>query len=260
MAQVPPDDVINLLAKHGLPFVVPEKGQHEGVANEVWFAGDVVIRILKDLNYESDVWTETVAVPAAAAQNIRTPKLLVFDSDLDVVPRLVTIYERVPGISLSKVDHLPSPEEFFHDLGRAIREIHERITSVEDPKNFLDPAWHVDKSVLDLEWEYDTTEAPVFCHQDLHPDNIMVYEGKLAAIIDWGDAGWGNRSTDLRFIPARYLASALQGYGPISDVTKRNIMIHQLDQQQYATENNRSYGLFGDSTQEEVARLLLKCQ
>ena len=31
---------------------------------------------------------------------------------------------------------------------------------------------------------------PQFCHLDLHPKNIIVENGKLAGIIDWGYCGW----------------------------------------------------------------------
>jgi len=259
-----PADVRRLCQKYGLPSTQLENGKHEGVVNEIWFAGDVVIRILKNPDYESDVWTETVAVPALLAKGIRTPKLLVFDADLDIVPRLVTIYERVPGVSLSKVEHLPDPEEFFWNLGSVIRSFHDGISSVEDPEKRLDPAWfldtealaeNLDKNFPKIDRTYDTTEPTVFCHQDLHADNIIVHEGKLAAVIDWGDAGWGNRSVDLRFVPARYLKNALDGYGPISDSTSQNILLHQLDQYDYATRNNRSYGPYGDSSREEVLSL-----
>lgn len=237
---------------------MPFRSEFEGVVNEVWFAGEFVVRINKNQNYESDVWTETVAVPALTDQHIRTPDLVVFDSDMDIVPRLVTIYQRVPGIPLSQITDLPNPDEFFRDLGRAIRSFHDRVTVVDDPQNLLDPAWTIETNDLDMppNWTFDTTEPYVFCHQDLHPDNILVEDGKLTAIIDWGDAGWANRSVDLRYIPAKFLSVTLEGYGPISELTRRNILIHILDQSRYATENQRSYGRYGDSTSQEVRSLI----
>lgn len=254
-------EIIRLLAKHGLPTATPERGPYEGVVNEVWLAGDVVVRVNKNLNYESDVWTETVAVPALIEGGINTPQLLVFDHDFDIVDRLITIYERAPGIPLSKVTNLENPAQFFFDLGQCIRSFHDRVKEVEDPKILLDQAWSIEEEVS-ISWfgglapefirRSEETEPTVFCHQDLHPDNILVHEGKLSTVIDWGDAGWAGASVDLRYIPARFLPKALEGYGEISSEMIRRIVILQIDQLKYAEQNSRSYGLFGDSTREEI--------
>ena len=39
--------------------------------------------------------------------------------------------------------------------------------------------------------------APVWLHGDLHARNVVVHEGSLAAVIDWGDLCSGDRATDL---------------------------------------------------------------
>lgn len=255
-----PSQVVRLLEKHGLPVCEPVKGSFEGVVNEIWFAGDVVVRINKDLNYESDVWTETVAVPALMDKGIRTPRLLAFDGNLDIVDRLVTIYERMPGIPLSQVDDLLDPEGFFFQLGQEIRRFHEAVKTVDDPDNRLDPAWFLDESSVIKRYGIPIEgiaqalgEEPVaFCHEDLHPDNILVHGGKLSAILDWGDAGWGAPSADFRFIPARYFESVLEGYGSASRATPARGMLHLIEQYFYCQDNSRSYGLYGDSTKDEV--------
>lgn len=46
----------------------------------------------------------------------------------------------------------------------------------------------------------DVVDEPViegFVHGDLIPGNLLVDEGRLAAIIDWGGAGWGDTAQDL---------------------------------------------------------------
>ena len=255
--------VARLLEKHGLPSATAERGAYEGVVNEVWFAGDVVIRVNKDLNYASDVWTETVAVPALTAHGINTPRLLAFDNDGDITERLVTIYKRAPGIPLSKVETLNDPEDFFHQLAKEVRSIHDRVTSVDDPNNLLDPEWELDEAAVfeafpdSPDWlRFPAVEEPtVFGHQDLHADNILVHEGRFSAIIDWGDAGWVSPSVDLRYVPARYLRFALEGYGVMSPETRRRAIVHQMSQYLYAQSNNRSYGRFGDSTRQDVEAL-----
>ena len=46
----------------------------------------------------------------------------------------------------------------------------------------------------------EVVDEPViegFVHGDLIPGNLLVDEGRLAAIIDWGGAGWGDTAQDL---------------------------------------------------------------
>jgi aminoglycoside phosphotransferase (APT) family kinase protein len=38
---------------------------------------------------------------------------------------------------------------------------------------------------------------PTWIHGDLHPRNVLVREGRLSGIIDWGDIAQGDRATDL---------------------------------------------------------------
>lgn len=45
MPQFSPEAVIRILEKHSLPISVPEKGEFEGMVNEVWFCADPVVRI-----------------------------------------------------------------------------------------------------------------------------------------------------------------------------------------------------------------------
>ncbi len=42
--------------------------------------------------------------------------------------------------------------------------------------------------------------APTWLHGDLHPRNVISDEGRLAAVIDWGDVCRGDRATDLAAI------------------------------------------------------------
>ena len=39
--------------------------------------------------------------------------------------------------------------------------------------------------------------APTWIHADLHPRNVLVHEGRLSAVIDWGDLAQGDRAADL---------------------------------------------------------------
>ena len=43
----------------------------------------------------------------------------------------------------------------------------------------------------------DPWHGGTWCHLDLHGNNVLTAEGRLAAIIDWGDSGPGDPATDL---------------------------------------------------------------
>ncbi|TVR02674.1 MAG: hypothetical protein EA403_08080 [Spirochaetaceae bacterium] len=52
-----------------------------------------------------------------------------------------------------------------------------------------------------------------FIHGDIHPMNVMCSSaGELLAIIDWGDAGWGDPFLDFAGIPFDHIPAALEGY------------------------------------------------
>jgi aminoglycoside phosphotransferase (APT) family kinase protein len=52
-----------------------------------------------------------------------------------------------------------------------------------------------------------------FIHNDIHDMNIMCSPaGELLAIIDWGDAGWGDPTLDFAAIPLDAIPYALEGY------------------------------------------------
>lgn len=40
-------------------------------------------------------------------------------------------------------------------------------------------------------------EAPDMVHTDLKPDNVLVHDGAVVAVVDIGNAGSGTRATDL---------------------------------------------------------------
>ena len=66
--------------------------------------------------------------------------------------------------------------------------------------------------------------APTWIHGDLHVLNALVDNGRLSAIIDWGDMARGDPATDLAAIwmllPTRALREeAIEAYGPATDAT-----------------------------------------
>ena len=66
-----------------------------------------------------------------------------------------------------------------------------------------------------------TNEAAKWLHGDLHPGNILVEEGRISGIIDWGDMTAGDPATDLAaiwmlFEDHKARQQALADYGGIS--------------------------------------------
>lgn len=66
--------------------------------------------------------------------------------------------------------------------------------------------------------------APTWLHGDLHSRNVLVEDGALCAVIDWGDLAQGDCATDLaslwNLLPdIASRAAAMQAYGPVSQAT-----------------------------------------
>jgi aminoglycoside phosphotransferase (APT) family kinase protein len=52
-----------------------------------------------------------------------------------------------------------------------------------------------------------------FLHNDVHAMNVMCgRDGILLALIDWGDAGWGDPALELAQVPLDAMPFVLQGY------------------------------------------------
>ena len=77
-------------------------------------------------------------------------------------------------------------------------------------------------------WE-SALEAPpgelgTWFHGDLHPQNVLVEDGELTAVIDWADVGAGDSATDLASVwmllpTVAARESAIAAYGDVSGAT-----------------------------------------
>lgn len=262
-----------ILKENGFSSEEVSRSPHEGIVNEVWMTREHVVRINKDPELIEDCFTEAVAAPAAWKAGALTPQPLFFSGGDKLTSRPYSIFVRSQGVNLATAPPLVDPEGFYRSLAREIRVVHQMILTAADPEERLDPAWLVtvddirDKAVNpaclgftsranDLAEALDGPQWPgfAFCHQDLHPENILADEGRLTAILDWGDAGWGDPACDLRFIPARHMKAAWEAYGADLDLMRRTCL-HLIDQFLYSLIEERSYGPNGDSTWEEVSSL-----
>lgn len=241
----------------------------QGVANATWICGAYVVRISKDPEYLSDLLTESVAAPYAYESGLPTPKPLAFSLSTvgDVPP--YSVFEFAAGRTLSSCSQMSDAEQFFRLFGAHVRQIHDLSSVVPDPAGHLDDAWYLDtKQILAFAdsrgWGKDAQKlidrvgsvTKCFVHQDLHPSNVLVSPSNGPVWLDWGDAGIGDPAVDLRFVPARFLGSALEGYGTTSAGFVERVALHVLDQYSYSLERGISYGFFGDSTQSDVERVV----
>jgi macrolide phosphotransferase len=230
----PTDEQIRaILEKHSLPAEYPvEDCPYEGVVNHVRFVGELCVRALKNPDFASDILTETLAVPAVRRAGAKVPELMVFDPDADIVEGTVTIYERVRGRPLGWISDHTDLGSIYRDVGYEIGVWHRGVRFLHDPNERLDLpmldnasealsrnaermepdqiAW-VERLILRLEEAHPKSDG--FVHWDLHANNIMICEERLSAIIDWGDAGWGDPAINFRSFPAAYLPQALDSFG-----------------------------------------------
>jgi aminoglycoside phosphotransferase (APT) family kinase protein len=229
-----------IVRQHGLTVRQITPLRSTGVVNSVYALDDaLVLRVADRGNADAlcDSLTESVAVPAACAAGIRTPRLIVFDNSRGIVDCPYTIYERVHGETLGLLEEPADIHHAWIALGRDLAKLHRQVTHVDDPANWLDTP-----SRIDLRNELDTLAsagvlirtharwfarwldrlapaalAPIktrFLHNDLQDSNIMVTHGsyEYLAMIDWGDAGWGDAALELQWMDFRAVPFVMKGY------------------------------------------------
>jgi aminoglycoside phosphotransferase (APT) family kinase protein len=210
-----------------------------GVANCVFATRDVVLRVATDhRDAVPDARTESVAAPIAYAAGILTPRLIAFDDTRVLVDRPFSLWERVHGQTLGLVN--PPPEQrakIWRAVGRELAHLHLRVRECPDPRGWLDrpireqdlgtlleqlvksrrvddhSAQSVERLIDKLRPHLMEGVETRFIHWDVHAMNVMCTPGgELLAIIDWGDAGWGDPAMDFGAIPLDEVSSVLEAY------------------------------------------------
>jgi aminoglycoside phosphotransferase (APT) family kinase protein len=232
------DPVDELLRRHGLhaPWTALPA---TGIANRIYATAQVVVRVASDHEEAiPDARTESVAAPVARAAGVRTPRLLAWDDSRTLVDRPFSIWERVHGATLGQL--APSHElllRAWRDVAREHARLHRAVRECPAPRGWLDrperpadprprlaahvSAGHIfDDTARRLgRWVERLLPAIAasttarFLHHDLHGMNVMAREdGALLALLDWGDAGWGDPTLDLGYVPLEALDAALAAY------------------------------------------------
>jgi aminoglycoside phosphotransferase (APT) family kinase protein len=240
------DPVDAILAAHGTndPWTSLKA---TGLANRIYATADVVLRVATDHpDAVPDARTEAVAAPVAREAGVRTPRLLVFDDSRMLVDRPFSIWERVHGETLGSATlDVRRREGVWRQVGQEIARLHDRVRACPDPHGYLDtPAYALNLEPT-LARLVDTGRASrtlarevsqllgelapqvigaghgrCFVHNDLHEMNVMCTSaGGLLALIDWGDAGWGDPALDFAAAPLGMIPAALEGYGAANRIT-----------------------------------------
>ena len=212
-----------------------------GIANRIYATDDVVLRVATD-HHDAivDALTESIAAPVARQAGILTPRLIAFDNSRKLVDRPFSLWERIHGETLGRLSCSPKIcEHIWRAVGQQIARLHDQVRSCPDPNGYLDKPQRemalglllerfaasgqgcadlvreIEHLILDLSpFVSSGTISNCFLHNDLHELNIMCSsEGELLALIDWGDAGWGDPTLDFAAIPFELLPAALDGYG-----------------------------------------------
>ena len=143
-----------------------------------------------------------------------------------------------PWTDLGLIDPPPRQRaEIWRAVGRELAHLHLRVQECPDPRGWLDrpireqdlgtlleqlvksrradshTAQGVERLIGELRPHLVQGVTTQFIHGDVHAMNVMCTPGgELLAIIDWGDAGWGDPAMDFGTIPLDEVSSALEAY------------------------------------------------
>jgi aminoglycoside phosphotransferase (APT) family kinase protein len=123
--------------------------------------------------------------------------------------------------------HVSAPANAPKNKSRGIP-IRQRATSIEDRMRRLEHKTTLLTSNIRKAWQSGLQagedEEPTWIHGDLHARNILVKDGVISGVIDWGDMASGDKATDLAAIwmllpTIESRVDAIEKYGNASSTT-----------------------------------------
>jgi aminoglycoside phosphotransferase (APT) family kinase protein len=215
-----------------------------GIINTLYCVGDTaLLRVPRDHpGHIAQARAEALAVPAARAAGVRTPRLLVYDDTCDLLPVPYSIVERVTAINLESLGRNPGETAgIWRALGRDLALLHTGVPNdgpagalrIErpgrDPRDLVEvrarEGWFTG---LEARWltawleriapAVNGPDAQRCLHLDVQATNILVRADgeEYLALIDWGCAGWGDPAWDFFGMPLRAVPFALEGHRQIA--------------------------------------------
>jgi aminoglycoside phosphotransferase (APT) family kinase protein len=172
---------------------------------------------------------EFALLRAAEGAGVTVPAPLFLCEDEAVIGRPFFVMRRVEGIAaahrlvrmfdattgdavvaalardLARIHRIRPPREELHFLGAplddaalaGIAALRARLDAAGTPRPILE--W----GLRALERKAPTPVSPVLCHNDFRTGNLMLAGPRLAAVLDWEFAGWGDPHADLGWFCAR---------------------------------------------------------
>lgn len=252
-------DLIHALAaRHGLSDEVAPMPRG-GMVNEAWAIGEGhVLRIVMEggeAECDSEAAREAAIVSVVVESGVTTPRLVAFGTADEFAPRPYTIYERAVGELMGYRDE--PIEHFFpalYQIGRETFLINQTSVPEEtvailrrnlphNPQKWVDRTLaagaistvEADDVLETVSYLIEVGGSPPperLTHCDLHPWNVMVdpASGDLTAIIDWGDATWGDPAVEFAAMPFECFDALFQGYRDAGGVIDRAYVARLLVQ------------------------------
>jgi aminoglycoside phosphotransferase (APT) family kinase protein len=168
---------------------------------------------------------EFAVLKAAYAAGVTVPEPLFASADPGIIGKPFFVMRRIPGHAAGRPITLdPALEEARPRLAERLGRELGRLQTIRPPRPVLSflppyegPAAQVAgfRSYLDhypnprpvLEWALRWAEThlpeplpPVLCHRDFRTGNYLVDGRRLAAILDWEFAGWGDPDEDIGWL------------------------------------------------------------
>lgn len=200
----------------------PARKAAEGWDSELWRVGDAVaLRLPRRAASAALVAHEQQALPLVGprieATGVRVPIPLFVGDPVADYPwswSVVPWFSGTPAMGTDRAArgawagalaralralHVPAPAEHPVNPFRGVP-LSQRADAVRQRLEMLQGTPHV--GVARNIWAAGLdagrwSEAPVWIHGDLHPGNLLVHEGALAAVIDFGDVTAGDPAYDL---------------------------------------------------------------
>jgi aminoglycoside phosphotransferase (APT) family kinase protein len=230
-----------------------------------------VLRIATDhAEAVEDARTESVAAPIAREAGVLVPRLLAFDDSRAFVDRPYSIWERIHGETLGLLPRDPRRDrETWHAVGRQLAVLHRRVSASPDPPGWLDhpdremdlaervaklaastrldaaTATEIERWIEALRPAVAAATDRCFLHNDIHDMNVMCSQsGSVLAIIDWGDAGWGDPVLEFAQVPLAAVPFVMTGYESeavdlLGDLPEARVIWDKLDYALYAVQDDR---------------------
>jgi aminoglycoside phosphotransferase (APT) family kinase protein len=229
--------------RHGLGQRTFSRLPEVGIFNAIYAVGsDLILRIPRDHPaFIAAARKEAIAVPAARAAGVRTPRLVAFDDSLELLPVPYSLYERVQGVTLGLLDREPEDTpDVWREIGRDLGRLHSQVAdqgalaeldseAIPDPRALVEEIaeqgyFTATEARWLMRWLDRLAPAALasrprrFLHGDLQTTNVMVAGDSLAylALLDWGSASWGDPAWDFAGVPLRAAPWLLAGHRDIA--------------------------------------------